>query len=557
MLITQLSEESPLCKDGFSEDERRQSYRRPSSSLYLTILAVVGISVLGIVLVFTCVVSRDTLYRDTATWIRSNLDHNIDPCNDFYRHVCAKFRGHDVFLQIEKAQEIAIKSLLMTPDLPVYFQRPWQKAAAMYQACVSFASTFYPQTGDLVKWMILGKLDLTDEVVIGNIDPAEMIVRGSLDLGIDILISITLQKHEFASGKRAIQVGEWVKHFSKWTNGTYTGSNIINHGIHSTTILRNLFEDESVGKAGLQYLVAWSIYRQLIKLTDPYAFRYGRTAEDACYEHVMKVMSLAIYNHYFNSTVPPRMVYQTKRMVSRIRRAFEKALNSSSWMSADIRANAINKLANITVYVGSPGQRLDPRFVSKIYESYPDVPLKRPFEAWIKALSLSTHYLWKDGTTFLYDEGDVNTYNLPLKKVILIPTAVMTRPLLYLYGPIGLNYGGLGMLSVTGEEEMWDDYKDSENLCDLVGTKVAYDAFASLPEKYKRIKLVGMDMSSEQLFFINHCVKWCAHLSKALPPHAPFRSRCIVPLMNMPEFAKAFNCAPGTPMNPKEKCSLW
>ncbi|KAH7957417.1 hypothetical protein HPB52_018727 [Rhipicephalus sanguineus] len=127
---------------------------------------------------------------------------------------------------------------------------------------------------------------------------------------------------------------------------------------------------------------------------------------------------------------------------------------------------------------------------------------------------------------------------------------------LYLYGPIGLNYGGLGMLT-TNVPQAFNDTVDSENLADLVGTTIAYAAFASLSEKYKSEKLVGFNMTSEQLFFVNHCVKWCAHLSKSTERYAPFRSRCIVPLMNMPEFSRAFGCSAGTRMNPREKCTFW
>lgn len=107
------------------------------------------------------------------------------------------------------------------------------------------------------------------------------------------------------------------------------------------------------------------------------------------------------------------------------------------------------------------------------------------------------------------------------------------------------------------QPEVLDDNVDSENLADLVGTKVAYAAFKALPERFRRVKLVGFNVSSERLFFINHCVRACAQHSKPGRRYAPFRSRCIVPLMNMPEFSRAFGCAPGTPMNPREKCTFW
>ncbi|KAL3241987.1 hypothetical protein MRX96_021523 [Rhipicephalus microplus] len=112
------------------------------------------------------------------------------------------------------------------------------------------------------------------------------------------------------------------------------------------------------------------------------------------------------------------------------------------------------------------------------------------------------------------------------------------------------------MLSLSRLEETWDDKVDSENLCDLVGTTIAYAAFALLPKNYLSVQLVGLNLTSEQLFFINHCVAYCANGSELAERYAPIRSRCIVPFMNMPEFTAAINCAAGTPMNPRRKCNF-
>ncbi|EYC08939.1 hypothetical protein Y032_0063g3444 [Ancylostoma ceylanicum] len=39
--------------------------------------------------------------------------------------------------------------------------------------------------------------------------------------------------------------------------------------------------------------------------------------------------------------------------------------------------------------------------------------------------------------------------------------------------------------------------------------------------------------------------------------HAPSKYRATIPLRNRIEFANAFNCARGTPMNPENKCQVW
>ena len=40
-------------------------------------------------------------------------------------------------------------------------------------------------------------------------------------------------------------------------------------------------------------------------------------------------------------------------------------------------------------------------------------------------------------------------------------------------------------------------------------------------------------------------------------PHSPSQYRVNVPLANSADFAKAFSCPTGSPMNPSDKCVLW
>ncbi|KAH7934600.1 hypothetical protein HPB51_029034 [Rhipicephalus microplus] len=128
---------------------------------------------------------------------------------------------------------------------------------------------------------------------------------------------------------------------------------------------------------------------------------------------------------------------------------------------------------------------------------------------------------------------------------------------LRLYKHLNLLSNVLLQLSLTGQEDHLDDELDSENLADFVGARLAYAAYASLPEDVKRMKLAGFDMSPEKLFFINQCSRVCAWSSIPKKHYAPFRSRCIVPLRNMPEFSRAFRCKAGTLMNPRNKCTFW
>ncbi|KAH8039326.1 hypothetical protein HPB51_005572 [Rhipicephalus microplus] len=130
-------------------------------------------------------------------------------------------------------------------------------------------------------------------------------------------------------------------------------------------------------------------------------------------------------------------------------------------------------------------------------EPYPDAPLdlEALFPTWIKALGYSTHYMWMDTTTPLYDETWRTPFYTHIFNDFTIPTVFMLRPFMYSYGVNALNYGGLGTLSVSDQDGRLSDELDSENLADFVGTQMAYEAFNSLASKYRDIQLGGLNIS--------------------------------------------------------------
>ncbi|XP_075744147.1 neprilysin-1-like [Rhipicephalus microplus] len=282
----------------------------------------------------------------------------------------------------------------------------------------------------------------------------------------------------------------WVNAITTYTNGTYTAVDEILVEEPALNILVDALKDQLVGENGLRYLVAWSIYRQLVRYTVPDLLAKRRPASDACYEHADKAMHLALMSPYLQG------------------------------------------------------------------DSYLDVSLDRLFPSWIKALSLSVRNLWADSRTWRYDEAQVEAYYEPSQNALVIPTAIISRPLFYDESPPALNYGSLGTVRQKARQEL-DDFSDSENIDDFVGVKIVYRAFSSLPYHERRLTLGGLNMSAERLFFIGHCIKWCSKVSNVADQYAPFRSRCVVPIMNMPEFSNAFGCAAVQPMNPNEKCNFW
>ncbi|KAJ8686860.1 hypothetical protein QAD02_022654, partial [Eretmocerus hayati] len=105
-----------------------------------------------------------------------------------------------------------------------------------------------------------------------------------------------------------------------------------------------------------------------------------------------------------------------------------------------------------------------------------------------------------------------------------------------------------------------------ENIADNGGIRQAYRAYQSLRSRSpSQLALPGLvDYTQEQLFFLGFAQVWCGNnTSGALKSklvqgvHAPNHFRVIGTLSNNAEFAAAWKCPSGSPMNPKHKCILW
>ncbi|XP_063929574.1 neprilysin-4-like [Zophobas morio] len=106
-----------------------------------------------------------------------------------------------------------------------------------------------------------------------------------------------------------------------------------------------------------------------------------------------------------------------------------------------------------------------------------------------------------------------------------------------------------------------------ENIADNGGLRAAFEGYkrreAVTNSMHRR--LPGLpDVTPDQLFFLGFAQIWCGNStlgalkSKLVDGvHSPNRIRVIGTLSNSKEFAKAWGCRLGTPMNPVNKCVLW
>jgi endothelin-converting enzyme/putative endopeptidase len=103
-----------------------------------------------------------------------------------------------------------------------------------------------------------------------------------------------------------------------------------------------------------------------------------------------------------------------------------------------------------------------------------------------------------------------------------------------------------------------------ENIADNGGIKEAYIAFKAWESAHGAEPQVVPDLTNDQLFFLSYAQGWCTLMTPAAAQqqllndvHAPAFARVNGPLMNYDEFARAFQCPLGSPMNPTQRCVLW
>ncbi|KAK8762448.1 hypothetical protein V5799_026284 [Amblyomma americanum] len=107
-----------------------------------------------------------------------------------------------------------------------------------------------------------------------------------------------------------------------------------------------------------------------------------------------------------------------------------------------------------------------------------------------------------------------------------------------------------------------DQTIDAEGFADYTGILLAHEAFRRLADDRRTRTVPDVGLTADQVFFVAHCIKYCnadkVNRTRELGgAYWHDRSRCIVPLQNMPEFAQAFSCRRGDYMNPDNRCDFW
>jgi putative endopeptidase len=290
--------------------------------------------------------------------------------------------------------------------------------------------------------------------------------------------------------------------------------------------------------------------------------------------------------------------------------AMKTRIQNLDWMSDETKKQALGKLAKVRNKVGYPDR----------WRDYSALSIQRGDFYWnaTRATVFETNrQLAKIGRPV--DRGEwgmtpptVNAYYNPSMNDINFPAGVLMPPLYDLKIDDAPNYGNTG--STVGHElthgfddegrqfdgdgnlrDWWtkkdgdefekrancvrdqysnyvvvDDIKingkltSGEDIADLGGTILAWAAWKEATKNMKLEPIEGL--TPEQRFFVG-LAQWACENERpenlrvmaATNPHSPGKYRINGVVVNMPEFAEAFQCKAGSPLfkKPEDVCKVW
>uniref|UniRef100_A0A671UU22 Neprilysin n=1 Tax=Sparus aurata TaxID=8175 RepID=A0A671UU22_SPAAU len=292
-------------------------------------------------------------------------------------------------------------------------------------------------------------------------------------------------------------------------------------------------------------------------------------------------------------------------MIKDIRQVFISNLDDLTWMDAETKKAAEEKVLVVINCLLCCLSYSAEEYFENILQNLEYVQKKRLRKLRVKVNKEE----WVTGAAV------VNAFYSSSKNQIVFPAGILQPPFFSKGQAKSLNYGGIGM--VIGHEithgfddngrnyDKDGDLKDwwtpdstqrflelskcivnqygnfswdlanglhlngnntlGENIADNGGIRQAYQAYRNYVKEHgEEPTLPGIDLSHDQLFFLNFAQVWCgthrpeqAVNSIKVDVHSPGKFRVLGSLQNFPEFAKAFSCNKSSYMVPENTCRVW
>ncbi|EYC22133.1 hypothetical protein Y032_0017g3170 [Ancylostoma ceylanicum] len=310
-----------------------------------------------------------------------------------------------------------------------------------------------------------------------------------------------------------------------------------------------------------------------------------------------------------------------QEMIADLREAFQNMILTNDWMDAKTKASALDKAKQMLQHIAYPDFILDNEKLDDYYSGFAVQASDSYSQMVEKLSRWDLEYEFKrlikpvDRNEFNFNSALVNAYYEYTSNTINLPAAILQPPFFHNTFPRALNYGGIG--AVIGHEvthgfddlgrqfdsfgnlrEWWDTstkkkfqeraqciisqygnievystalrlngrLTQGENIADNGGVKQAFKAYKNYLKMHgEEGRIKGLEQfNNEQMFFLGYALISCGHMTSGhliynilTNTHSPARYRVNQVLANLPEFAAAFQCKVGTPMNPTERCAVW
>jgi putative endopeptidase len=312
---------------------------------------------------------------------------------------------------------------------------------------------------------------------------------------------------------------------------------------------------------------------------------------------------------YVDTYFPPASKAAMNDLVANLKSAMAGRIQENTWMSADTKKAALEKLAKMDVMVGYPDKWRDYSGLKvDVSDLYGNVQRSGRFE-WEYQLSDLGKPV--DRKKWAMTPQTVDAYNGGLENKIVFPAGILQPPVFDPTADSAVNYGAIGAvigheithgfddqgrkIDATGAVRDWwtktdaerfnahakgfgaqyDAYEPvpgmhingqltmGENIADMAGVLVAYDAYRTSLKGQEPKVLDGF--TGVQRFFLAYAQSWrgkqredAVRSRLASDPHSPPRFRIIGPLRNVDAWYDAFRITDGTFfLKPEERTRIW
>ena len=393
------------------------------------------------------------------------------------------------------------------------------------------------------------------------------------------------------------------------------------------TALETIFKDSKIDD--LKAYMRWTLLRKSTGLltdeieTANWEF-YSKTLQGAKKQRPRNERALQVVNGtvgealgklYVEKKFPAEAKAKAKAMIDNVILAYENRINNLTWMSAETKIKAVEKLHKVTIKIGYPDK----------WKDYSKLTVKPLAEGGTYYENIKNVSRWNfdeniadlkkpvDKTTWGMSPQTVNAYYNPSYNEIVFPAAILQAPFYDYKADEAVNYGGIG--AVIGHEishgfddsgarynadgnliDWWteDDLKQftglggaladqytaleplpgthvdgkftlGENIGDLGGINAAYDGLQLYLKQNGNPGLID-GYTPEQRLFISWATIWRSKMrDEAIKnqvktdPHSPGMYRAYVPLTNLDAFYKAFDIKEGDKLfvKPENRVRIW